>query len=429
MLLIVLSYNKVLLKSLITVIMTQKQLLRKDILKVSKEECLKYKLSSNYTTILLQGSRNLVKFMQEKKVNIYSPSIGSEFRVLVHEIRSKKFADQMGRVVDMLNAFIDSKQFVFQKQRIKCFPGTFGQYVTKFIEYLKEETNLKMSSIKIYEYSLSGFCQRMYLEQVDTDTITLENLLGFFSSLQNMREENVKNVKRFLIWLKEHDIIKQDLFLDQIQSSRYRKERLPSYYTKEEVQRIENSVNRHSIRGKRDYAMLLLASRLGLRSADIRDLKFSDIDWDKNEIHIRQIKTQKLVILPLLEDVGVSLIDYIKNARPTTSLKNIFLSFNPPYRVITSATFSSMVAHYVYKSGVVCRNKHRGSHSLRHSLASNLLGSNVSLPTISSILGHSTTESTKKYLAIDLSSLLSCSHDVPTVDECFYVQEGGVFYV
>ena len=186
MLLIVLSYNKVLLKSLITVIMTQKQLLRKDILKVSKEECLKYKLSSNYTTILLQGSRNLVKFMQEKKVNIYSPSIGSEFRVLVHEIRSKKYADQMGRVVDMLNAFIGCKQFVFQKPRIKCFPGTFGQYVTKFIEYLKEETNLKMSSIKIYECSLSGFCQRMHLEQVDTDTITLENLLGFFSSLQNI---------------------------------------------------------------------------------------------------------------------------------------------------------------------------------------------------------------------------------------------------
>ncbi len=409
--------------------MTQKQLLQSDILKVCKEECLRYKLSSNYTTVLLQGSRNLVKFMQEKEINIYSTRIGSEFRDYAHEIRSKKYADQMGRVVDMLNAFIDNKQFIFQKQRIKYFPGAFGQYVTEFIEYLKEETNLKMSSIKIYEYSLSVFSQRMYLDKVDTNTITLENLLGFFSSLQNMRGENVKNIKRFLLWLKEHGIIKQDLFLDQIQPTRYRKEILPSYYTKEEVLQIENSVNRHSREGKRDYAMLLLASRLGLRSADIRNLMFSDIDWDKNEIQIRQIKTQKLVILPLLEDVGVSLIDYIKNARPAIPLKNIFLSFNPPYRVITSATFSTMVAKYVHKSGVICRNKHHGSHSLRHSLASNLLSNNVSVPTISSILGHSTTESTKKYLTIDLSSLLSCSHDVPTVEDGFYIQEGGVFYV
>ncbi len=390
---------------------------------------MRYKLSSNYTTVLLQGSRNLVKFMQEKEINIYSTRIGSEFRDYAHEIRSKKYADQMGRVVDMLNAFIDNKQFIFQKQRIKYFPGAFGQYVTEFIEYLKEETNLKMSSIKIYEYSLSVFSQRMYLDKVDTNTITLENLLGFFSSLQNMRGENVKNIKRFLLWLKEHGIIKQDLFLDQIQPTRYRKEILPSYYTKEEVLQIENSVNRHSREGKRDYAMLLLASRLGLRSADIRNLMFSDIDWDKNEIQIRQIKTQKLVILPLLEDVGVSLIDYIKNARPAIPLKNIFLSFNPPYRVITSATFSTMVAKYVHKSGVICRNKHHGSHSLRHSLASNLLSNNVSVPTISSILGHSTTESTKKYLTIDLSSLLSCSHDVPTVEDGFYIQEGGVFYV
>ena len=131
----------------------------------------------------------------------------------------------------------------------------------------------------------------------------------------------------------------------------------------------------------------------------------------------------------MLDDVGVSLIDYIRNARPQTSLKEIFVSFTPPYRVITSATFSTMVAKYVFKSGIKCDGKHHGSHTLRHSLATNLLGSNVSVPTISSILGHSTTESTKKYLTINLSSLLNCSHDVPSVEDNFYKQEGGVFYV
>lgn len=409
--------------------MTQKQLLRSDIIKICKKECLKYKLSSNYTSMLLQGSRSLVKFMQEKSVNDYTPEVGSEFRVYIHEVRTKKYADEISRVVDMLNSFIDSKLFIFQKQITKYFPGILGQYAIEYIEYLKTNSNLKISSIKIYEYSLSMFSQRMHHLGVSLETISLEYLLIFFSSLQNMKQENVKNVKKFLSYLKEHGIIKHDLLLDYIQPIRYRKEKIPSYYTQEEVRQIEKSVNRHSTEGKRDYAMLLLASRLGLRSADIRNLKFSDIDWDKNEIHIRQIKTRKMVILPLLEDVGVSLIDYIKNARPQTSLKEIFISFTPPYRVITSATFSTMVAKYIFKSGIKCNGKHHGSHSLRHSLATNLMKNNVSVPTISSILGHSTTESTKKYLAIDLSSLLNCSHDVPTVENSFYEQEGGVFYV
>lgn len=409
--------------------MTQKQLLRRDIIKICKKECLRYKLSSNYTSMLLQGGRSLVKFMQEKDANDYTPDVGLEFRIYVHGIRTKKYADEISRVIDMLNSFIDSKLFVFQKQTPKYFPGIFGQYVVEYIEYLKTETNLKMSSIKIYEHSLSMFSQKMHHAGVDLETISLEHLLNFFSSLQNMKQENVKNVKNFLRYMKDHGIIKHDLLLDYIRPTRYIKEKVPSYYAKEEVLQIENSVNRHSTKGKRNYAMLLLASRLGLRSADIRNLKFSDIDWDRNEIHIRQIKTQKEVILPLLDDVGVSLIDYIRNARPQTSLKEIFVSFTPPYRVITSATFSTMVAKYVFKSGIKCDGKHHGSHTLRHSLATNLLGSNVSVPTISSILGHSTTESTKKYLTINLSSLLNCSHDVPSVEDNFYKQEGGVFYV
>ena len=130
----------------------------------------------------------------------------------------------------------------------------------------------------------------MHHEGLSLETISLDDLLNFFLSLQNMKQENVKN---FLLYMKDHSIIKHDLLLAYIKPIRYKKEKIPSYYTTEEVRQIENSVNRYSTEGKRDYAMLLLASRLGLRSADIRNLKFSDIDWDKNEneIHIRQIKT------------------------------------------------------------------------------------------------------------------------------------------
>ena len=121
--------------------------------------------------------------------------------------------------------------------------------------------------------------------------------------------------------MKEFKIVKQDLCLDYIRPCKYSKEKLPSYYSKEEILQFENQIDRLSIVGKRDYAMFLLASRLGLRSSDIRLLQFSDIDWDKNEIRIIQKKTKKPVILPLLEDVGTAIIDYVMNARPDKKTK------------------------------------------------------------------------------------------------------------
>ena len=226
------------------------------------------------------------------------------------------------------------------------------------------------------------------------------------SSDLNMKYNVVQTVKSFLNYLIEHGLISQNLYLESIRPINYKKEKIPSYYTKQEILKIESCVDRKNIVGKRDYAMILLASRLGLRSSDIRCLKFHEIDWDKNEIHLTQKKTKKVIVLPLLEDVGVALIDYIQNARPKTSLKDIFVSFRPPYRTISSATLSTMMAKYINKSGINCYGKHHGIHSMRHSLATNLLGDNVSLPTISSILGHSSTESAKDYMSIDLNSLI-----------------------
>ena len=118
----------------------------------------------------------------------------------------------------------------FKNKLQSIFLDFFGQYAIEYIEYLKAETNLKMSSIKIYEYSLSMFSQKMYHVGVDLETISLDDILNFFSSLQNMKQENVKNVKKFLLYLKERGIIKHDLLLDYIQPIRYRKEKVPSYY-------------------------------------------------------------------------------------------------------------------------------------------------------------------------------------------------------
>jgi len=410
--------------------MAQEKLERNSIVSICKSECSRYGLSSHYSSMLVSGSRSLAKYMQENQVVVYSPDVGKAFREYAHKNMSKKYADEICRSVDLLNAYVNSEAFVFQKPRLaRTFPGEFGPLVNQYICFLRNEMHCQPSTLNTYEYMLNMFCVKTSILNVTVNSISFEDLLGYFESVENMKKSVVLCIKAFMRYLQERKIIKQELCLDYIKPGKYAEEKLPSYYSKEEILLIEKQINRSAIVGKRDYAMMLLASRLGLRSSDIRQLQFSDIDWDKNEIKIIQKKTKVPVILPLLEDVGSAIIDYIMNARPATKDKSVFVSFKPPYHVITAATFSEMVAKYIYKSGINCQGKHHGGHALRHSLATNLLGGNVSLPVISSILGHSSTETTKSYLAIDLQSLLYCSHDVPEVSVDFYEQGGGDFYV
>jgi integrase len=236
------------------------------------------------------------------------------------------------------------------------------------------------------------------------------------------------HLRRFLSYLYTNEHIKEDFSQLFAGIKPHRKEKLPSSYDINEVSKIEKAVERASAVGKRDYAMILLASRLGLRSSDIRGLKFSNLDWDNNLIRMQQYKTKRYITLPLLSDVGEALINYITNGRPSSSLKNVFVTSSHPYRELQPAAFSSVVSRYIYSSGIEYKGKHTGPHALRHSLATLLLKEGTGLPVISETLGHASTESTMYYLGVDTNGLLECSLEVPIVDESFYLQKGGLLY-
>ena len=209
---------------------------------------------------------------------------------------------------------------------------------------------------------------------------------------------------------------------------RSRKEKLPSYYDKDEILKIESVVDRSSPIGRRDYAIILLASRLGLRASDIVSLTFANLDWDNSLIILLQQKTKKDISLPLLPEVGNAIIDYIRNGRPQANLKTVFLTAGHPYRKMSPSRVSTRLSEYINKVGISTRGRHKGCHSLRHSLATSLLQSGASLLVIKECLGHESSESTMCYLAVNIPSLLDCSLDVPPVDERFYRQKGGIFY-
>lgn len=203
---------------------------------------------------------------------------------------------------------------------------------------------------------------------------------------------------------------------------------IPSFYTAEEVATVENSVSRSSSVGKRNYAMVLLASRLGLRASDIANIQFSNIDWDKDMITLIMQKTGKTIELPLLADVGNAIIDYLQHGRPQSELQNVFLSCRAPYVAATKAMVRAAINTIICKAGIDVSARHHGPHSLRNSLASTMLENGTMIPVISESLGHRNTETTLTYLRIDIKSLMQCAIPVPPVPDEFYNQRGGAFY-
>ena len=163
---------------------------------------------------------------------------------------------------------------------------------------------------------------------------------------------------------------------------RTKKHRLPTVFSPDDVERILAQADRSNPLGKRNYAILLLVTRLGLHISDARQLRFENLDWKNKRISILQQKTGKPLELPLLEDVGWAIIDYLRNGRPETDCPHIFVRHCAPFDVLGDS-MHSLVSRLVAKAGIhVPADKPVGMHSFRHSLATSMLRNGAELTDI-----------------------------------------------
>jgi integrase len=195
----------------------------------------------------------------------------------------------------------------------------------------------------------------------------------------------------------------------------FKDRKVPEYYESKEIGLMLAQIDRANPRGKRDYAMILIGARYGLRISDIKNLKLSDIDFVSNKISIVQVKTGRSLMLDLLPDVGWAIIDYLKNGRPQTETSTVFVRHVAPYDSFgTHDNLAHIIGKYATAAGVKGGAKSKSSfHMLRYGLASELLKQDVSLTTISGILGHSELNVTTLYTKIDVPQLIVCALEVP----------------
>ena len=374
--------------------------------------------------------RNGIKeYMNKNSLVNYNAAIGEDFLGSIQGI-SDSYMCTIRRSVHVLTDFLSYgkvrkriTQYVFHE-----LPGEIGKVAFKFIE---SQAKLRRSkpTLESHRRILSYFINHLSLKSVThVSEIRDEDVLSFIASAQNCRNQWLYTTRMFCRFLYEQKYIDRNVEYVIGRNNYPKREKLPSIYNADEIKCIEETADQSSAVGKRDYAMLLLATRLGLRCSDIAGLTFENLDWDRDLICLIQYKTKKVIELPLLADVGEAIINYMKYGRPVSGLRQVFLSASAPYRPVTRLIINAAVSKTIKASDVDIKGRKFGPHAMRHTLASQLLNNGTSLPLISETLGHSDMQTTMNYLRIDINNLMRCSLEIPLVSTDFYEQKGGVFY-
>jgi integrase len=264
-----------------------------------------------------------------------------------------------------------------------------------------------------------------YLEEVGVDdlaALSVRDISGFFVRQRRLRRKTVAAMRScvadFLAFLAATGRTPESLAGRLPPHRHVRHESEPHVWTVEEIRRVLAVIDRQSAAGKRDYAMILATARLGLRISDLRQLALSDLDWRAKTITIVQHKTRRWLSLPLLDDVGWAIIDYVGHGRPETACLKVFVKHRHPFDAFgCSSSVACRLSRHAGRAGIAFRpGEVCGMHSLRGSLAVAMIGNQTPIPVVSAALGHASSDTTQAYyLRFDIEALRCCALDVEDV--------------
>jgi site-specific recombinase XerD len=375
-------------------------------------------------------------YMESNKIDSISPAVCKSFLAIFYN--GRKHSDLsvneklIEKSVSVLSEFMQTGA-IQKKIKIRYLDGSIGGQMKDFLCF-KQSGGLSRLTIDKIESHMSNFNFWLSANRVfDISDIRQTHLISFIQSLEPNKKalihDTLMDLRGFFRFLYDNEFITTNIATFIPRDNYCYHSRLPSYYTEAEINQLLNSIDRGTSVGKRDYAILILAARLGLRESDIARLKFENLHWENSTITLKQYKTGKYLKLPLLPAAGNAILDYIQYGRPKSDEPYVFLLVTSPYQPIKSTTIAGFVGRRFSDANLNTKGKKHGGHALRHSLVKELLKNRQTLPVIMEVLGHKNLESTRHYIRIDTESLRQCALDVPAVDPLFYAQgEDNHFY-
>jgi site-specific recombinase XerD len=320
------------------------------------------------------------------------------------------------RIIKVYHAkgFLNADDFRMQRKSKFALSKEFENLVNFYIENICEYRFLSPSTLPTRRGAIRGFLAQLEIQGIHTvDDLTYTAINECITHNAHKYSRGSKDwvyiPRQFLKFLYDSGVTREDFSL-AIPDTLQRKRVIREGFTQEEIDKILNAVDKESLNGKRDYAIMIIAAKTGLRATDIINLKLNNVNWRSNEIRIVQQKTGNALSLPLEAEVGNAIADYLLNARPESISEFIFIKHYNPLQSFSRQTATAIVKKHMQLAGIDDTIiPLRGMHSFRRSFGKSLLESSVPLDMINELLGHADMNSSRPYLAIDENGLRNCA--------------------
>jgi integrase/recombinase XerD len=326
----------------------------------------------------------------------------------------------MARSVNRFMEYLQDCGFIDEWNKpATCYQSLLDDY----LEWLKTYHNSSPKTLRTRHQYLVQF-----LEWLGTDAtierlslLTAERTQSYFLNYskhhgQAARRSMQSTLRTFFRFCIAQGYIMSDLSQSVPTLRAYKLSRLPGGIEEEEAQRLLSSIDRSTNSGRRDYAIIQMLYTYGVRGGQVCALRFDNINWEQSQIRFKALKHGKESLLPLTDNVGESLLDYLQNARPKFSYPEIFLTVRAPYRPLrNSDAISTIIAYRMHTAGI--KSPNYGARAFRHCFASQMLKKGYSLKFIADMIGHRDIRTTFIYTKVDFQTLSQVALDWPEEEQ------------
>ena len=324
-----------------------------------------------------------------------------------YDFRGERAA--MKKIVQFLK-----KKGIMKEEKKAYSPESPDGLLIRYEEYLRRIRALGDRAIKnhlILARRILSLRRQQNNGVLELEKLTAGEALDITTMLLDVRDSHnwksaiTSTMRTFLRFLTWDRVLPRDLGHIIPSHMHWRLAEIPHALTEKQLQRLLDTPDRTTLVGKRDYAVLVILATTGIRASELIALTTSSVHWRRRTLTVFSCKTQKEREMPLSDLALFALEDYCRNARPKTSCKTLFIKTKAPYTgFANSSGVTTIVTQNVIRSGIqrTCR---RGSHMLRHTLATFLVNRGVSYKEAADILGHSCIETTRIYAKTDMKNL------------------------